>query len=249
MPVMDEFKEERAAMKEKPFKERFSYFWDYHKNHVLISILAVVLVSSLVVQILNRKDTVFFAAMLNCIDLTNSSGEYAAAFEEHVGINSEKEAAIFDTTMSINMSDMDEITKSSLEKMMIYLAAQEIDVVLGDEKIMENYANNETFMDLRTVLSAEQIAKYEPYFYYIDQAVIEEKKAQQDAMNYDYVPVYPDPRQPELMDTPIPVGIYLDNVKSLEGSFYFTGENPLIAIVLNSSRPELSVQYIDYIFQ
>lgn len=249
MPVMDEFKEERAAMKEKSFKERFDYFWDYHKGHVIITAIAVILVSSLVTQIINRKETAFFVAMLNCIDLTDSSGEYAAAFEAHAGINSEKETAIFDTTMHIDMSSMDEITQSSLEKMMIYLAAQEIDMVMGDEKIMENYANNETFMDLREILNTEQIAKYEPYFYYVDQAVIDEKKAQQDAMNYDYVPVYPDPRHPEVMENPIPVGIYLDNAEELKESYYFSGEDPLIAIVLNTLRPELSVQYIDYILE
>ncbi len=249
MPVMDEFKEERAAMKEKSFKEKFNYFWDYHKWHVIISVIAVVMVGSFVSQLINRKDTAFFAAMLNCLDLTNSSGEYAAAFEEHAGIDSEEASAIFDTTMSIDMQNMNDMTTSSLEKMMIYLAAQEIDVVMGDEVVMQNYANNVTFMDLRTILTEEQIAKYQDNFYYIDQAVIDEKEAREEAMNYDYVPVYPDPRHPEAMKAPIPVGIYLDESKSLSDYYYFTGENPLIAVVLNTERPEMASLYIDYVME
>ena len=35
MAVMDEFKEERARMKQQPLKKRLEYFWDYHKYHVL----------------------------------------------------------------------------------------------------------------------------------------------------------------------------------------------------------------------
>lgn len=35
MPVMDEFREEREAMKQKSFKERFSYFCEYYKWHVI----------------------------------------------------------------------------------------------------------------------------------------------------------------------------------------------------------------------
>lgn len=35
MPVMDEFREEREAMKQKSFKERFLYFCEYYKWHVI----------------------------------------------------------------------------------------------------------------------------------------------------------------------------------------------------------------------
>ncbi len=248
MPVMDEFKEERAAMKEKSFKEKFEYFWDYHKWHVIISVLAVAMVGTFVYQLVTRKETAFFAAMLNCYDMTNASGEYAAAFETYAGINSEEESALFDTTMVIDMDNMNnDLTKSSLEKMMVYLAAQEIDVVMGDETVMENYANNTTFMDLRELLTPEQIAKYEDDFYYIDQAIIDEKEAQEAALNYDYVAVYPDPKSPELMKDPVPVGIYLDEDAALMESYFFSGKNPLIAVPINTEHAEMASLYIDYV--
>lgn len=118
---------------------------------------------------------------------------------------------------------------------------------MGDEAVIKNYANNTTFIDLREILTPEQISKYEDYFYYIDQAVIDEAEAQEKALNYDYVAVYPDPKHPELMKDPIPVGIYLDNADTLKESYFFTGENPLIAVPLNTKRAEMASLYIDFV--
>ena len=47
MPLMDEFKEERASIKNAPFKKKLRYFWDYYKWHVIITVAAVVIAAVL----------------------------------------------------------------------------------------------------------------------------------------------------------------------------------------------------------
>ena len=68
MPVMDEFREEREALKHGTLKEKLSYFVYYYKWHVIVSVCAIAAVAVLASQILTRKDTAFYAAMVNGMD-------------------------------------------------------------------------------------------------------------------------------------------------------------------------------------
>lgn len=251
MPVMDEFKEERAALKNASFKVKWNYFWDYYKLPVAVIAFAIVMVTTLVVQIMQRKETALFVAMINSGELQADSSPYAEAFCEYADINTETHTALFDTTMYIDFDNLNDVTKSSLEKMMVYIAAQEVDVVVTATDMMEYYGYGPTFMDLREILTEEQLAKYEPYFYYIDQAIITEKDAAQDAMDYDFTPVYPEnPNDPTSMQEPIPVGIYLgDNAETFLDYYYFSGGEPVVGIIVNTTKLDTACQFIEYIFQ
>ena len=75
MPLMDEFREEREALKHGTWKEKLSYFFDYYKWHVVVTIAAIIFIVSITYQIVTRKDTAFYAAMVNAIE-QNSAEEY-----------------------------------------------------------------------------------------------------------------------------------------------------------------------------
>ena len=251
MPVMDEFKEERAALKNAGFKAKWNYFWDYYKLPVAVTAIAIVLITTLVVQIMQRKDTALFVAMINGGSLQPDAAPYIEDFCEYADIDTAESTALFDTTMYIDFNNLNDITKSSLEKMMVYVAAQEVDAVITAPDMFEYYGYGPTFIDLREFLTEEQIAKYEPYFYYIDQAIVLEKEKQQDAMNYEYVPEYPaDPGDPSTMQDPIPVGIYLkDNAETFLDNYYISGGEPIVGVIVNTIRPEMTSKFIDFIFQ
>lgn len=250
MPVMDEFKEEREALKHGTLKEKFTYFLDYYKWHVVAAAAIIFMVVSLASQILSRKDTVFFAAMINGMEL-QSADEYQKGFAEYAGLDIEANDIVFDTTMHIAVdgaSYYDQNAVASGQKLMVYLASSEIDVMVTDEATIEQYANNEILMDLRNLLTQEQISQYEPYFYYVDQAVVDEKNAAEDARDYSYVPVYPDPADPSAMAEPVPVGIYLDN-SSLNEYYHYTGGRTVVGVAVNTSRPESASKFIDFALQ
>lgn len=251
MPVMDEFKEERAALKNAGFKAKWNYFWDYYKLPVVITAIAIVLITTLVVQIVQRKDTALFVAMINSGELQAEPSLYLNDFCEYAGIDTENSTALFDTTMYIDFDNLNDVTKSSLEKMMVYVAAQEVDAVVTAADMFEYYGYGPTFMDLREFLTEEQIAKYEPYFYYIDQAIVLEKEAASDAMDYDFTPAYPEnPNDPTGMQAPIPVGIYLgENATTFLDNYYFSGGEPIVGVIVNTERPEITKQFIEFIFQ
>jgi len=248
MPVMDEFREEREALKHGTFKEKMQYFWDYYKWHVIVTVAVIAFGASLIYQIVTRKDTALYAAVINGIEL-DANGEYAQGFAEYAGIDQENYEVILDASMRIDLDALDQTTIASSQKLVAYIAGKDIDIFITDSQIMEQYANSDTFHDLREFLSEEQYAEYEPCFYYIDQAVVDEKDAAQQNLDSSYVAVYPDPRNPDAMQDPIPVGIYLDQSCPLREHYYFADDDIIIGVVGNTERAEAASGFLDYLLQ
>jgi len=247
MPVMDEFREEREALRNGTRKERFEYFWMYYKWYVIGGIAAVVFIVSFIYEIINNKDYAFYGVFLNSYALDGEEA-YMQGFADRLDYDETKYTVGIDSSLYISHESYDETTTSSTQKLMVYIAANEIDLIVGDATTFNQYAYNETFADLRDILSEEQMEKYSDYFYYIDQATADEKEAAQDDMNYEYVPDYPDSTKPEEMETPIPVGVYIDSNESLWEAYSFSEESVVMGIVINTLRPEAAVEFLEYVF-
>ena len=166
-----------------------------------------------------------------------------------MNVDLEEYEMMIDSSLYISTSSYDETTMTSAQKLMVYTAAKEIDVLISDATAFEQYANNETFYNLYDILSPEQIALYEPYFYYIDQKAVDEKNAAQDANIADYIPTYPDPRQPERMAEPIPVAIYMNNCSIITDAYSFREEDIPMGIVINTQHLDMALDFLDYSFQ
>lgn len=256
MAVMDEFKEEREALKHGTFKERLSYFWYYYKWYVLGTLFAILLIASFVHQLVTSTDTVFNAVMLNASLMTEEE-TYAEEFAEYLDIDPKEENVMFDTSIRIIEDSMDDTSYTSVMKLATYTAAADIDVMVTDTDSFRKYANSETFYDLRDILSAEQLEKYEPYFYYVDQKTIDEINAiNEDLNNLDGLDdvVYTEPTKPEEMETPIPVGIYLDNSEKLRENYYFRGESGaaehvVMGIYINTEQLDNALKFLEFVFE
>ena len=247
MAVMDEFREEREALKNGTFKQKMAYFWCYYKWHVIITVAAAAIIASFIYEFVTQKDSAFYGVFLNSF-VMDDSGEYLQGFAEAAGIDTNEFDIGIDNSLFISKEGMDQNTVASVQKLMVYIAAAEIDVVASDTETFEQYANNNNFADLRDVLSPQQIEKYEPYFYYVDQKAIAEKDAANDANDLDYVPNYPDPTKPEEMQQPVPVAIYIDSSNPLFEHYQFSKSPVVIGVVVNTPRPETATAFIDYIF-
>ena len=245
MPVMDEFREEREALKHGTLKQKLSYFMDYYKWYVIIAVIALAIVISSVVQRLNRKETALYVCLLNAY--TQEAEGYAAGFAEFADVDLDSYNVILDTSMTIRAGEMDENNIASAQRVLLYISAAELDVMISDAETARGYANNDYFYDLREFLTQWQIERYEPYFYYIDMKVVQEWREAMDNDDASYVPSYPDPRKPEEMEQPVPVGIYLDNSEILRGKFYFISDDVILTVLMNTTRPETVRQFIDYV--
>ena len=65
MPVMDEFKEEREALKHGTLKQKWQYFLDYYKWFVIVGVLILIFAGSFLYQLITRKERAIFAALVN----------------------------------------------------------------------------------------------------------------------------------------------------------------------------------------
>ena len=196
MAVMDEFKEEREALKNGTPKQKFSYFWYYYKWHMIISVIIIGMLVSFIYQYVNRKDTAFNAVLLNASLLDQMSSEqpdFITDFAEKEGIDLNTGDITFDTSIRIVEDSMDETSVTSTQKLMVYVAANELDSMITDFDSFQKYANSSLFYDLRDALTEEQIQALEPYFYYVDREVVLAIEAANDDLNTDYTPEYPDP--------------------------------------------------------
>ena len=222
MAVMDEFREERERMKSQPFKQRFAYFWDYHKYHVLAGAFVLFFVVDLVYTWITAKDTVFMAALINCYADAEQTEAYVENLSLEYGINTKKEEIMLNT--DIRLTGEDATDYETVQLISVRLAAHEIDVIMTDKDTFDTYARSEMFYDLRTVLTPEQIAYYEDSFYYIDYALIEEGYYE----NFDYATTeFVDTlnhASPEGMKKPTPVGIYVTLGEEF-GEYYRYGKD------------------------
>ena len=87
---MDEFKEERAALKNGTFKQKLSYFWYYYKWHVIGITFGAILVISFVHQLVTKKETAFNAVMMNA-SLMTTEQTYMQDFADYAGIHQASE--------------------------------------------------------------------------------------------------------------------------------------------------------------
>ena len=150
MAVMDEFKEEREALKRGTPKQKLAYFWYYYKWHVIISVIIIGMLVSFIYQFVNRKDTAFNAVLLNASLLDQMSSEqpdFLTDFAEKEGIDLNTSDITFDTSIRIVEDSMDEVSVTSTQKLMAYVAANELDSMITDFDSFQKYANSSLFYD------------------------------------------------------------------------------------------------------
>lgn len=250
MAVMDEFREEREALKNGTRQQKLEYFWLYYKWHLIVGIAAVIAITSFVYNLITQKDTALYVLMLNSFATAEDAGEaYKQDFLKAANIDTDEYDAIIDSSLYMDLNSMDEMTYSTVQKIGVYVAAKELDLFAGDEEIFKHHAYLDYMADLRDVLTPEQIEKYSSDFFYIDREVLKAKDAANDALE-EYTLPYPDPKKPEDMADPVPVGIFLNNVsEEFKNNYSFKKKDSgVIGVIINTTHPENAQSYIDYIF-
>ncbi|MCQ2539693.1 MAG: hypothetical protein MJ114_04510 [Acetatifactor sp.] len=248
MPVMDEFKEERASLKNAPLKVKLIYFWDYYKWPVIIAAIVLIVAIYQINFWINRKTPVFHAALINTaeIEVNFADDAHMSEFMDYIGIDRDKEETFFDTSISIGKDQNSDYENA--QKLVVWLAAAELDVMAGDINVLLRYGYQGDYMDLRNVLRESELQKLidSGSVYYIDGAVVEELAKD---TNLDIVknePTYPDPFDPDAMKDPIPSGVVIAPSSRLMKEYYMAGETDVCSIVINTKHLDTAVKFLDF---
>jgi len=251
MPLMDEFREERERIKNADLKTKLNYFWEYYKLHTIAVISCVAFLSLLIYSMVTSKDYAFFAAMVNSVAV---SEEDIAAFKENYVNYAEIDLKEYEVQIDSSLISTDN-PKSQLEmnasqKLMAYTSVGQVDVIVSGEDAFPYHASQGNFYDLREILTPEQLAKYEPYFYYVDQVVLDARNEMPTTGDFTTAyPDMPDPRKPEEMEQPIPVALFVTDRTALTETYFFEGDYVAVGVVANSSHLENAIKFIDFLFE
>jgi len=156
MPVNDEIREQRAKLKGKGFKYKFSYFWEYYRWITLGTIVGIIFLVLLIKSFVTAKDTAFQTVFVNATGAIDSE-----EFTELIGIDTKKEEVLFDSSYSLNLNpdEYDEASYVNMQKILAMTTAKQLDVILCYENVAEYYGKGEMLTDLRNLFGEDWVTK------------------------------------------------------------------------------------------
>lgn len=245
MTIIEYTKQEFQKLKEKSPKERWSYFWDYYKWHTLVMLLVISVLVQGVVTIVNHKDTVFQAVLLNT-NLGSDGSAFSEQFHEYANI-SDKEKAVFNTGIILSKEASRDNT-NAFQTLVASITLKDVDTIAGPAEPFAvcAYSAGGMLADLRNHLDADTLTRLADRLYYIDGAVLEQLNGPVGTTTSAIA--YPDPRKPDTMKDPIPVGIDISDRESLRSTYYPSDSVLYIGIAVNTMRPETAVKFIEYLW-
>lgn len=267
MAVMDEFKTERESVKNGGFKAKFRYFWEYYKWYAIIPLVVIIVLVNFIYHRNTDPETILEGIFLN---VYNDDGEYtmsdlATDFIKEQNIDSSESNASFNTSLSyvsevklqerleaeeddaMNEMSASQINDSTRQVLMTQDSAGILDFIAGPQDCMHELLYSENFADLSEVLTEEQYARYEPYFLYIDIAVLEKRQEAYDNMEDTSSIPLPDMTTPENMSQPVPVLIDISHCKDIVNAYGYDAGPLAFGIMSNSKNKDTTLEFIDYI--
>ncbi len=250
MPLMDEFKEEREALKQKSLKEKFGYFWYYNKTTVIVISCIALFVLYMVYDVATKKDTAFYAAFINCTP-TYTDSEFMEDFTALTDIDTDKYDAYLDTSISFKTTGYDQLSMNNTQKFLALCATEQIDVVVAESSLFASYANQGLFKDLDLFLTDEQLAKYGDCLFYFDEAILDrEVNYDLKALEAQLVVDVDEQRSAEGKELPKAVGVFLSGDmkdRLTQAGYYSDSQELVIGFLGSEERSEYDSMFFDWI--
>ena len=79
--LREDTKAEWDKMKDRPFKEKLDYFWEYYKIHTIAAVIAVIAVICIVHSLVTSKKYALFVAV---VDSKDQMGEQTSVWAEEM---------------------------------------------------------------------------------------------------------------------------------------------------------------------
>lgn len=142
--------------------QRLGYIWDYYKP-LMVAILVIIAVISIGVSAYRNLQInhIFQAYLINCNSYETDADQIIAEFAEYIGGIGKDDEITIDTSMTYDPDDATEYGMASQMKLVTLGAAGEIDVLIGDEPLLDHYMESGGLQDLTDILSEEQLAAWE----------------------------------------------------------------------------------------
>lgn len=244
MKMSEYTKTEWKKMKDKPCRERLSYFWDYYKWPTIIAAVVVVAILYTVTAQMGKKEAVLSGILINS-SVPLEDPVILQDFCDEAGIDTKKQEIMLTTGLSLT-ADNPTVGIMTYQRIHAGIAAKETDFLIATTDAFRqcSYDSSHMLQDLRRFLSPEQLEGLEGKLYYIDGSLFEKIYSEGE----DTV-VYPSPFAPEEMTDPVPVGIDIRQCNEFLDSYYHTEEPVYFAVVANAPHPDRTLQFFEFMME
>lgn len=245
MTIREARKAQWESIKDKGTQEKLSYFWEYYGIKSICLLLAIIVLIAFVISMATKKDFAFTGIFFGA-QPQDSSQSYLEDFKKAADIDPAKYDVSVQCHLDIQMDQT--ITQeiyTSMETFTAMVASKSVDCFAGDLDLFLYYGYLGYGVDLRTVLTPEELTALAPYLHYIDGNLIDQQEADNEGLASAYSQ-RPDSTKPELMDDPIPVAICLDAATDDFKASYRFGEGAVIGICASASYPQYALAFLRY---
>lgn len=258
--VQDEIREQQMKMKDMSLKGKLQYFWYYYKIHTIVVIIAIIFLVTLIHDVRSAKDYAFYSVMLNSAGLSSETME--TAFGEYAELDLETYDCFIDTESNLSYSSMTQYDMATTQKLIALVQTRDLDALVFDSEVFNNYANNEMFTDLTAFFTEEELQKYQDRLYYVDYSEIAKANEDSSYVNEDLISTADAAaftldeilaeaethRHPEEMEQPVPVGIFMADSPFAQQTGSYGQLQPIFGISATTTRPETAKKYLEFLW-
>ena len=238
---MKKLKSEIRKMRGMKPREALDYFWTYYKIHLMF--LAIIIFFAVLILQANfgKKQELVFAAMLVDTGIPQAAADSAAAgYAEWLELDGETQHVTLDASVNIEGG-----TVAGLQKLMVSVAAGEIDALITDLDVADYELKGGALSDLQVVLPEETLAHWHDRLLYADaDALAAWVEANRAGEAEQITLLSPDPAG---MARPVPVGV--DITEECRRAFQRPAEygQLIYTVAVTTRRQEESARFLTYL--
>ena len=226
-------------LKDEPLQAKLKYIFTYYWAVILGVAFAIFFVVSWLVFSLMQKEPVLAGYLLNSTTQNFYQGSIVEEFLQEQEINSDEYT--FDLVSDSYYLDSETYV---FESIVTRMGARDLDFIVTDLYTYPMFTAHLT--DLETILTAEQLEKYRPYFVYVEQSALD-RLAAGDVGDGIKLPEYY-LESTDLKD-PVAMGIRIPDSSRLLDAYSFPMENVIFGIPVSCQRLSMTLEFLDFILQ
>lgn len=234
---------EKEKLKDLHGKDKIDYIWDYYKVPILIGIIAIAVIISIIYERTHAKKSI---VTITCTNV--SMDDYlrdtltTGFLRDFTDLKPSKYEVIVDENLMVGDSgdSVDpQYAYTSQMKLMAYLAAGQMDLVLMNQAGFDELAGNGFLQDLSEVFAAldpelNEVLKDQ----FVMNEVIREDNSSEIMKN-------PDLEYQAVTET-LPFGLKLSGSKFVSEDYF--NQDVYVGIAVNSTKTEACMQFLHYLY-
>ena len=157
--------EAKVELKELPPKKRIAYIWEYYKVWILIGLFAIYSIITSIYQYATAKETLLQMIMVNG-SISIDEIIFAEDYLNEAGYPTD-DYEIRASTAKLGLSELTYAEDyNMLQSLIARITSGDIDIFSAPAEVFKPYGTEGYFMDLTTIFTEDELAKYESYLVY-----------------------------------------------------------------------------------